>query len=206
MDKLTPQLIWYIFLFLMPGFLMAFWVNLFVPLRPGTDNKNLLTYIFLSLLLSLPLLLWYGYWGKLPFFSSFHQLVGLLAYGIAVPFLGGALASKIVHNPARFPWTWLEKTGVRPVHPIASAWDKVFLRTFDAVPFVLVTLKDGKQIGGLWDAEAIASSDPTERDIFLGKAYRVSADGDWTAIPKGLGTLITADQIATIDFVEPESS
>ena len=38
MDKLTPELIWYVFLFLMPGFLVAFWVNVFVPLRPGSDN------------------------------------------------------------------------------------------------------------------------------------------------------------------------
>lgn len=205
MDKLSPQLVWYVLLFLMPGFLMAFWINLFVPLRPGTDNKNFLTYLFLSLLLSLPVLLYYGWHGKLPFFTSFHQLVGFVVYGLVVSFLGGVLASKVVHNPHRFPWKFLEKTGLRPVHPIASAWDKTFGKSFEVIPFILVTLKDGTKIGGLWDSQSTASSDPDERDLFLSTVYRVSDQGDWTAVENTLGTLIKADEIQTIDFIAPNS-
>jgi hypothetical protein len=40
MDKRTPDSIWYLFLFLVPGFLMAFWINLFLNLKTVGEPTN----------------------------------------------------------------------------------------------------------------------------------------------------------------------
>lgn len=172
MDKLTPDVVFYLTLFLVPGFLMAFWINLFVPLRPSTDNTNFITYVFLSLILGIPLFFVLGWYGKLPHFDSFHQMLGWGAWFVLIgPFLFGYSMSRAIHRRDHLLWTFFEKIGVRPVSPIASAWDKAFIR--DEPAWLIVTLKGGQQIAGLWEAGAAASSDPGERDLFFETVYRI---------------------------------
>lgn len=201
MDKLTPELIWYVFLFLVPGFLVAFWVNLFVPLRPGSDNKNFITYLLMSLLVYLPALAYLGWQGKLPYLHSFRQMMLLMfIFLLAIPFLWGWGLSKLVHGQAI--WGLAERIlKVKAVHPVASAWDRVFQR--DDNPWLLVTLKDGRQLGGRWDEKAVASSDNAERDLFLQDVYEIHADGEWKSSGTSLGILIKADQIGLIEFIRP---
>jgi hypothetical protein len=200
-EKLTPEVIWYLFLFLMPGFLVAFWVNLLVPLRPNTDNKNIITYLLLSLVVYLPVLLFLGWKGKLPYLQSFRQMVWLLGlFLVLIPFLLGWGLSKVVHG--RKLWGWTERIlKVKAVHPVASAWDRAFQR--DDNPWVLVTLKDGRLVGGRWDDGAVASSDQVERDLFLREVYEVPPSGEWKSIGSSLGMLIKADQIGLIEFIRP---
>lgn len=201
MEKLTPEVIWYLFLFLMPGFLVAFWVNLFVPLRPSSDNKNLITYLLLSLIVYLPFLLYLGWLGRLPYLQSFRQMVWLFTiFLLLIPFLAGWGLSKAVH--AKSAWGWVERVlRVKAVHPVASAWDRAFQR--DDNPWLLVTLKDGRQIGGRWDDGAVASSDQVERDLFLSDVYEVPPTGEWRRTEISLGMLIKADQVAIIEFIRP---
>jgi hypothetical protein len=205
MDKLSPDVIWYTFLFLIPGFLTAFWINLFLPLRPGSDNKNLLTYVLWSAALALPWLLFQGWHGQLSHFHRFRELVLLVAFLLVAPLLTALLLSKIVNNADRYPWKAFQKLfRIRTIHPIASAWDKTFLEIEDG--WVLITLKDGTRVGGTWDAKSTASSDPTERDIFLPRPFRVDTDGNWTETPDSMGILIKADQLAMIEFFRYEAS
>lgn len=148
MDKLSPDFIWYLFLFLIPGFCMTIWLKLFVPMRPENENRDMITCILLSLFLALPWLLYQGWLGNLSYFHCFRDLAFLVAFMLLAPLLGAVILSKIVHNPGRYPWKIFEAwLGVRPVHPIASAWDKSFMSLRKG--WVLVTLKDGTQIGGI---------------------------------------------------------
>jgi len=199
MDRLTPDVIWYLFLFLIPGFLTAFWINLFVPLRPGPDHKSTLTYILLSSLLALPWLLFQGWYGHLSYFHRFAELVIFVSFMLLAPFLTAIIFSKVINNSDHYPWKAFQKVfKVRTVHPIPSAWDKTFMEIEDG--WILVTLKDGTRIGGIWDEKANASSDPTERDLFLPRPYRVDTEGNWTETPGSMGMLIKADQLALIEF------
>lgn len=204
MDKLTPDIIWSIFLFLIPGFLMAFWINLFVPLRPGTDQKNTLTYVIWSAVLALPWLLYRGWYGHLPYFNRFRELAGFVAFLLLIPFVSALILSKVINNADHYPWKIFQKLfGVRTIHPIPSAWDKTFMEIEDG--WILITLKDGTKIGGTWDAKASASSDSTERDVFLPHPYRVDNEGNWTETPGSMGILIKADQLALIEFFKYET-
>jgi len=199
MDKFSPDFIWYLFLFLIPGFCMTIWLKLFVPMRPENENRDMITCILLSLFLALPWLLYQGWLGNLSYFHRFRDLAFLVAFMLLAPLLGAVILSKIVHNPGRYPWKIFEAwLGVRPVHPIASAWDKSFMSLRKG--WVLVTLKDGTQIGGIWNQSAVASSDPAERDLFLRDLYRVDKDGNWTKMSESMGMLIKADQLALIEF------
>jgi len=199
MDRLNPDYIWYIFLFLIPGFLTAFWLRLFLPLRPGSDNKNILTYILWSATLALPWLMFLGWHGQLSHFHRFRELVVLVIFLLIAPFFMALWLSKIVNNSDRYPWKALQKVfRVRTIHPIPSAWDKTFLEIEGG--WILITLKDGTRVGGTWDAKAIASSDPGERDLFLPRPYRVDSEGNWTETPDSIGMLIKADQLAMIEF------
>lgn len=74
MDNLTPDAIWYLFLFLILGFLTTVWMNIFVPLRPKSDNKSTLAYILFSSLLALPWLLYQGWYGHISCFHQFSEL------------------------------------------------------------------------------------------------------------------------------------
>jgi hypothetical protein len=199
MDKLSPDLILYAFLFLIPGFLTAFWINLFVPLRPGSDHKNTLTYILWSAALALPWILFQGWHGRLSYFHSFKELASFITFLMIAPFLAALLLSKVINNPERYPWKAFHKVfRVRTIHPIPSAWDKTFMEIEDS--WILVTLKDGTKVGGIWDAKASASSDPTERDVFIRRPYQVDTEGNWTETPDSLGMLLKADQLALIEF------
>jgi hypothetical protein len=201
MDKLSPEVIWYLFLFLVPGFLVACWVNLFLPLRPGSDNKNLITYVLLTLVVYLPILIFYGWYGKLPFLKSFHQMVWLMVgFLVFIPLAIGWALSQMVHS--KKIWGWMERVlHVKAIHPVASAWDRAFLR--EDRPWLIVMLKEGKRLGGRWDDVAVASSDPNERDLFLGNVYLVSDEGTWTRNETSMGMLIKADQINLIEFIKP---
>jgi hypothetical protein len=201
MDKLTPELIWYLFVFLVPGFVVASWVNLFVPLRPGSDNKNFLSYVLLTLVVYLPLLVWKGWHGEITHMQSFRQMIWQgFVFLLIIPLAIGWGISKFIHTPKA--WGWVEKKlKVKVVHPVASAWDRAFQREDN--PWLLVTLKDGRRLGGRWDADAVASSDPSERDLFLKDVYEVKANGEWSQNNvQSLGILLKADQIALVEFIQ----
>ena len=104
----------------------------------------------------------------------------------------------MVHS--RGAWGLAERLlRVKPVHPVASAWDRVFQR--DDNPWILVTLNDGRQLEGRWDDHAVASSDTAERDVFLKDVYEVRADGNWRSTGESLGIHIKADQIGLLEFI-----
>lgn len=178
---------------------MAFWINLFLPLRPGSDHKNTLAYILWSAVLTLPWVLFRGWYGHLPYFHRFRELAWFVGFLFFIPFVAALVLSKIVNNADRYPWKVFRKIfRVRTIHPIPSAWDKTFMEIEDG--WIILTLKDGTMIGGIWDDSATASSDAAERDLFLPKPYRVDVEGNWTETPDSLGMRIKADQLALVEF------
>ena len=67
--------------------------------------------------------------------------------------------------------------------------------------WVLVTLKNGSRICGLYGIQSFAGSDPKDRDLYLQATYRLVVEtGDWAPVEDTAGILISADQIAAIEF------
>jgi hypothetical protein len=79
-----------------------------------------------------------------------------------------------------------------------TAWDSYFSQEKPA--WVLVTLKDGSFVYGLFGKKSFASDDPDCRDLYLEAAYDQLADGQWAPREDTGGVLIMAGEISTIEF------
>ncbi len=81
-----------------------------------------------------------------------------------------------------------------------SAWDYQFSRINEPL-WVLVTLKDGSQVAGLFGKNSFAaSSESSERDLYLEDVYQLSEDNPWQPVTGTAGVLIKAEEIRYIEF------
>jgi hypothetical protein len=97
--------------------------------------------------------------------------------------------------------------GLNVVHPTARSWDWIFHRVHPC--FVLVTLKNGSQCAGYWGVNAagtqsFASSDTTERDLYISQVFEIPDNGPWRPTQKSI--FISAGEIRTIEFIQEEIS
>ncbi len=97
-----------------------------------------------------------------------------------------------------FGW-FFELLMLTPINPIPTGWDWVFSGTGPC--FVLVTLRDGKEIAGYFGHNSMASSDPNRRDIYIEKVYTVPSDGSrWAEVEGTRGMHIDGSQISRVEF------
>jgi len=184
--------------FLVPGFVWSAVLSMLVPSRRAATEIRFLEFLTLSCIN-------HGLWSWALFmifqsgFTERHpRWSGLLVFGIifvspvVLGLLSGFLRQREVVG--RF-LGWL---GVRTVHPIARAWDWHFSR--ERPSWVLVRLKDGTRIFGLFHKNSFAASDPQHRDFYLEAQFRLLEGGEWAPVEDTDGVLIMADEIAYIEF------
>lgn len=85
-------------------------------------------------------------------------------------------------------------------HPTEKPWDYVFSKK---VPYwVIVTLRDGKQIAGKYDSESFASNSPAAEQIYLEETWVLNADGGFER-PRvnTAGIMITGPDITSLEFI-----
>ncbi|EEW2080975.1 hypothetical protein D9F58_08275 [Escherichia coli] len=84
-------------------------------------------------------------------------------------------------------------------HPVGRPWD-FFFRNAPAC-WVIITLKDGKKIGGLYAGNAFASSSPEPEQIYLIESWHINDDGGFDR-PKErtLGVLVLTTDVLTVEF------
>jgi hypothetical protein len=71
---------------------------------------------------------------------------------------------------------------------------------FQKSAWVIVTLKNGSRVYGLFDKNSFAGNDPDRRDLYLEATFRVLDNDEWAPNQDTGGILILAEQIAMIDF------
>jgi hypothetical protein len=69
---------------------------------------------------------------------------------------------------------------------------------------VLITLKDGSQIAGWFGKNSLASSELSERDIYLELVYKLEDDA-WQPVARSAGILINAEEIRYIEFWQDQT-
>lgn len=84
-------------------------------------------------------------------------------------------------------------------HPTAKPWDYVFSQRRRY--WVLVTLKDGKQVAGRYDTKSFASSAPSPEQLYLEQAWVLNSDGGFER-PRAdsEGILVLTPEIATVEL------
>lgn len=85
------------------------------------------------------------------------------------------------------------------VHPIRKPWDYVFGKK--QAYWLIVHLKDGRKIGGKFDNESFASSNPAEEKIYLEEVWKLDEYGKFLeSIERTKGILILAEEISSVEF------
>ena len=92
----------------------------------------------------------------------------------------------------------LVQIGFRQVHPVPNAWDWKFRNVDDQ--WVLVTFTDGSQVAGHLGSESFLSSDPSERDIYIQRVFKVDSQTKNWKETGAKGILIAPGQVKTIEF------
>lgn len=190
--------VFYAVAFVVPGFICSAVISALVPRRARATDLRLLEFLTLSCLN-------YGLWCWALFlifradFMNRHPVftaVGLVAIIMVSPIgLGLAFGTASQRN-----WVgrFLGRFGFRTLNPIPTAWDYQFGR---AKPYwVMVRLKDGSTVYGLWGPRSFASDEPDNRDLYIEAVFRPTEHGEWAPVEDSGGAWVTGEQIAVIEF------
>lgn len=95
-------------------------------------------------------------------------------------------------------WEFLQKW---LPHPVDKPWDFVFGQR---VPFwIIVTLKDGRKIAGLYGLKSFASAAPSKEQIYFEQTWELNEDGGFERPREATaGTLIVTAEIESMEFFQ----
>jgi len=199
MNIASSETLYLVLAFVVPGFVISYIRSIFITRRTQKPHEQVLTYLTLSTL-NYAIFSWLVYYlinsdGLLrrPILAGFLWFIVIL--------VGPALIGVFLGVSAQKNWSHrlLQKVGLRPVHFMPTAWDWQWSR-LDGYSWVVVTLKDGSVIAGVFGPNSFASSEPGERDIYIEKVYNIPQDGPWTPAPRGQGVLIPHGEIRCVEF------
>ena len=186
--------------FLVPGFVWSAVLSMLMPAGTRSKDSRFVEFLTLSCIN-------HGLWSwalfpvfKTGFLERQPWWSGAILFGVVFvsPVLLGVLTGWLQQNEAVGKFLgWL---GLRSVHPIPSAWDWHFGRL---KPYwVVVTMKDGSRVRGLFHSRSFAGSDPERRDLYLEAQYRLLETGEWGPVEDTGGVLVMGGEIAAIEFRE----
>lgn len=140
------------------------------------------------------------YWLTNPFRGSVLIILVLLV----VPFVLGSFIGFLVKN--EWPYKVLRFLKINILHPRSTGWDYIM----EQASWVIVTLKNGSIIYGLYSTRSLASSIPSDKDMYIEELYTCDDNGKWEQVTDSKGIWIPGDQIMYIEFrqisIEEESN
>ena len=190
-DLKSPEAFRVVLFFVLPGLVAVFFRAQFLAGRMQKHSDAILTYLAVSIV----------YWSVLVIVGvSPSTVTGSSFWYFVATILGPALFGSALGLNARFDILrgLLRKAKLNPVHATTTAWDWKLSRT--APRFVIVSMTNGERFGGLYSSASFASSEPSERDIYLEKVYHIPEQGEWQELP-GREVLIRPSEIRYIEFL-----
>lgn len=197
----TLNAVIYTVCFLVPGFLSDLTLSRFISQKSEQVPLTLLRFLVFSCLnyivwiviylLTLP-------WNKLILEYPILIAITLILVVFVSPVFLGWLLGYI--NKQELIERGLSSLGrMQTLSRYRVAWDYKFSRINEPL-WLLVTLKDGSQVAGRFLANSLASSDPSERDLYLEEVYQFDDDNPWQPVPATSGIWIAGDEIRYIEF------
>jgi hypothetical protein len=202
LEKLSPDFVFAILVFLVPGYILRATLGHFTHRRGETDNKTLLEILAFSAVNWLPLLVWWSFSNRVPKVHDPGEFWTLIVFILLMPMVLALILAIPLQKG------WLPKVGgwlrLNTRHESPTAWDYVFQEVAKDPVWVMVRLKEDRGvISGLMANKSLAASDPGERDLYLEQVYIVDeATDEWTLRDRSRGMLIKADEIALIEFLD----
>lgn len=178
--------------FVIPGFVTLKVYELLVPGETKESSKQLIDAVAFSCInyaiLAAPIYLveTHALRDAHPFWYAAFYLFVLLVSPIAWPFLW-----------VRFRNTRSAQRILR--HPIGKPWDFVFEQGKSY--WVIVSLKGGDKIAGLYGNSSFASSAPNREQIYLEEAWHMNEDGGFDrARDETAGIIVLTKEIDTVEL------
>lgn len=84
-------------------------------------------------------------------------------------------------------------------HPTQKPWDFVFAQRY--CYWIIVTLKSGKKVAGMYGTSSFASSAPSAEQIFLEEEWLLNDDGGFDRpVEQSSGVIILSTEIETVEI------
>lgn len=178
-------------IFFIPGFVSIKVHDLLIASDSRDFSKSVLEVIAYSAinLALLSGLIWAIFYYR--FYENYPIIFAILVFLIlfAFPAILPLIYVKIINQ------TWLAKY---IVHPIKRPWDWVFSKKESY--WIIVTLKDGRKIGGIFSDKSYASSFPLPEQIYLEEIWKLDNKGRFVEPIKGSKGVIILNDISTLEF------
>jgi hypothetical protein len=193
------QAVLVVIVFLIPGFVASRILSYAYPAPEPSDARLILTAIMHSCL-NYALLSWLFIlsWKK-AWYSNTAFLVFLTVLAL---FVTPVLSSLGVIRFLQGNWFRSFRGTFKLRHPI-RAWD-YFFRT-ELPCWVIITLRSGRVIGGLYGRKSFASSYPNEENLYLERLCNMGADGTITGLSElSVGGIIRMQDVELLELFEYE--
>jgi hypothetical protein len=195
----TGSDLYFIIAVFVPGFIFDAVISRFVPRHASPMRELFLLRLFTASAFN------YGVCSPLIYLLATGSLfaaspTGQAAMWLAIIFVVPVLLALIVAWASqRGLLAWFAKrASLRSINPVPTGWDWIFGRTDSC--YVLVTLRDGRQIAGFFGGQSMASSDRERKDLYLERAFVVPLEGPWQEVENSKGVYIDGAQISSIEF------
>lgn len=196
-DLFAPEKLVFFVVLVIPGFVALKVWEMLVPTARRTYQHSIidgLTYGILNFVLLFWLLKLAAEnltWDAHPVWLT----VAVVGYGFAFPALCTILLFRIRNSKPIRKWM---------LNPTPTAWDSFFGQRKPV--WILVHLKNGNLLGGLFGHNSYASSNPEDpeiQDIYIEQVWGVDGMGRFSdAIPLSKGVLIGSTEIEYFEFFE----
>jgi hypothetical protein len=185
-------------IFIVPGFVWSAVLSMFLARRSGMGDSRVLECFSLSCVNNaiwswLLFLIYQGQWFE---HRQVVASVGLFVVTLVSPVALGVACAYFAQT--RKIAIWLHRWGFRTISSIPSAWDYFFSKSWPY--WVIVTLKDGSHIYGLYGQQSFAGDEPVSRDLYLEATYHLIDDGQWAPTEDSAGIWLKADEIVSLEF------
>lgn len=179
--------------FVVPGFIAIKVYELLSPSRQADSSKQLIDAVSYSCL-NYGILLWPIFIVESSDLRSSHSQLYVLFY-IGVLFFAPVLL--VISWKYLRELEWIQKF---VPHPTQKPWDYVFAqrRTY----WVIVTLKNGEKIAGMYGPNSFASSAPSEEQIYLEEQWILNEEGGFERqAEQTSGIIILSSEIRSVEFM-----
>lgn len=87
------------------------------------------------------------------------------------------------------------------VDPIRRPWDSLFARREPY--YIIVHLKDGRTIAGMYGQDSLAAAYPMKEQLYLQETWTINTyTGQWSRVGGTKGVLILGDEILCLELLE----
>ena len=179
--------------FVVPGFIAIKVYELLSPSTQVDTSKQVIDAVSYSCL-NYAILLWPIYCVESSDLRTSHPQIYALFY-MGVLFFAPVLL--VLFWKYLRELDWIQKF---VPHPTQKPWDFVFAqrRTY----WVIVTLKNGEKIGGMYGPNSFASSAPSEEQIYLEEQWILNDDGGFERrAEQTSGIIILSSEIRSVEFM-----